>query len=97
MANYVLSFRTQPERTVGPDEEAEWGQWFQQIGPSIVDFGQRVGRVSALGAGGADGDTLGGYIVVTASDLEEAVALAKGCPGLRHGGGVEVGEAIDTP
>src|SRR5262249_38562011 len=60
-------------------------------------FGQRVGRVSALGAGGADGDTLGGYIVVTARDLEEAVALAKGCPGLRHGGGGEGGETTDTP
>jgi hypothetical protein len=97
MANYVLSFRTQPERSVGPDEEAAWGQWFQEIGVSIADFGHRVGRVSALGAGRGDGDTLGGYVVVTAGDFEEAVALAKGCPGLRHGGGVEVGEVVEMP
>jgi hypothetical protein len=97
MAIYVLSFRTQPERGAAPDEEAQWGQWFQEIGASIVDFGNRVGRVSALGAGRGVDDRLGGYIVVTADDFEGAVALAKGCPGLRHGGGVEVGEAVDTP
>jgi hypothetical protein len=96
MANYVLSFRTQPDRAAAPDEEAEWGQWFQEIGASIADFGHRVGRVSALGAV-PSGDTLGGYIVVTAGDFEGAVALAKACPGLRHGGGLEIGEAVHTP
>jgi hypothetical protein len=35
---------------------------------------------------------LGGYTLVTADDLEAAVALAKGHPLLRQGGGVEVGE-----
>lgn len=96
MSNFVLSFRGQPGRTVGADEEAEWGQWFQKIGDSIVDFGHRVGRMSALGTSRSEGDALAGYVVVAANGLEEAVALAKGCPGLRHGGGVEVGEAVDT-
>ncbi|HSS09168.1 MAG TPA: hypothetical protein VLL25_04735 [Acidimicrobiales bacterium] len=95
MSNYVLSFRGQKGRTVGADEEAEWGQWFQEIGASIVDSGHRVGRVSALGAGRADGDALAGYVVIAAGDLDAAVSLAKGCPGLRHGAGLEVGEAVD--
>jgi hypothetical protein len=95
MSSYVLSFRGKADRTVGPDEEAAWGAWFQQIGGSIVDFGHRVGRVSALGTGRADTDALAGYVVVAASDLDEAVALAEGCPGLRHGGGVEVGETVE--
>jgi len=96
MANYVLSFRGQRDRTVGADEEAEWGKWFQEIGGSVVDFGHRVGRVSALGTKGPGGDALAGYVVVAAQDLDQAVGLAQGCPGLRHGGGVEVGEAMDT-
>jgi hypothetical protein len=95
MGNYVLSFRGKTDRKVGADEEAAWGQWFQEIGSSVVDFGHRVGRVSALGADRNPADSLTGYVVVSASDLEDAVGLAKGCPGLTHGGGVEVGEAID--
>jgi hypothetical protein len=34
--------------------------------------------------------TVGGYYVVSASSLEEATDLAKGCPLLRSGGTVEV-------
>jgi hypothetical protein len=35
---------------------------------------------------------LGGYSLITAGDLEAAVELAKGCPFLHQGGGIEVGE-----
>ncbi len=98
MSNYVLSFRSQPDRPADATEEEAWGTWFQQIAGSIVDFGSRVGRVSALGSCGTDPGTdhavLSGYIVVTADDLESAVTVAKGCPGLQHGGGVEVGETV---
>jgi len=99
MSSYVLSFRNRSDRTTDANAEAEWGQWFQEIGGAIVDFGHRVGRVSHLGNARrkADGDdVLSGYVVITADDLESAVALASGCPGLRYGGGVEVGEAIDA-
>jgi hypothetical protein len=43
---------------------------------------------------------LGGYSMVTATDLEHATVLAKGCPALQLGGGVEIGavpEFIDDP
>jgi hypothetical protein len=33
--------------------------------------------------------------VINADDLDAAVIVAKGCPGLQHGGGVEVGAIID--
>jgi hypothetical protein len=32
---------------------------------------------------------------MTADDLEAAVTLAKGCPALAAGGGVEIGELAD--
>jgi hypothetical protein len=95
MAKFVLSFRGRQGRTVSGDEEAEWGAWFGEIGGSIADFGHRVGRVRALGDGASDKSALAGYVVVTAADLDAAVELANGCPGLRHGGGVEVGEAME--
>ena len=97
MSNYVLSFRGRSDRKISADEDAAWGQWFQEIGNTIVDFGHRVGRVRALGDGTSDGaqEVLRGYVVITAEDIEAAAATAKGCPGLQHGGRVEVGEAIE--
>jgi hypothetical protein len=37
-------------------------------------------------------DVVGGYIVVEASDLAQAVEISKGCPILEVGGSVEVRE-----
>jgi hypothetical protein len=99
MSNFVLSFRGRSDRRTDADQEAAWGQWFQEIGGTVVDLGHRVGRVSALGIGGTDAgpgrNVLTGYVVIAAEDLEAAVAVAERCPGLQHGGGVEVGETVD--
>ena len=92
MSHYVLSFRVPGDVTAGPDVEAEWGQWFGALGGTVVDFGNRVGEVEALGLKG-DGQ-LAGYVVIEAADLPAAVAVAKGCPGLNYGGGVEVGSVV---
>jgi hypothetical protein len=94
MSKYVLSFRSSKNRTPDSGEEAAWGAWFQSIGASIANPGNRVGESSPLGNSGND-TVLSGYTLVNAEDLEAAVALAKGCPGLQHGGGVEVGAIID--
>ena len=40
---------------------------------------------------------LAGYSVVDTQDLGSAVALAKACPNLRVGGGVEVGALAELP
>jgi hypothetical protein len=98
MSSYVLSFRGQSDRKISADEEAAWGQWFQELGSTVVDFGHRVGRVSVVGDGvsqGTGNEVVRGYIVIRADDLDAAAATAKGCPGLQHGGRVEVGEAIE--
>ena len=94
MSNFVLSFRSQPDRNASPAEEAAWGEWFQEIGTKVVEFGNRVGDTSPLGNTPSD-SVLSGYVVVAADDLEAAVSLAKGCPGLQHGGGVEVGTIVE--
>lgn len=94
MSKFVFSFRAPKSRTLTPSQEAAWGEWFGTIGARITDFGNRVGDTSPLGNCGTD-TTLGGYTLIEAEDLEAAVALAKGCPGLQHGGGVEVGSVIE--
>jgi hypothetical protein len=40
---------------------------------------------------------LGGYSIVTADDLDAALSLAKSCPSIERGGGVEVGLLADLP
>lgn len=71
---------------------------------AAVDLGGRlgVGRV-ARSEPGPDGpfvevkELIGGYMIVSASSLDEAVRVASACPGLmRPGSGVEVIE-IHTP
>ena len=100
MSKYVMAFRGQADRTTSDDNEAAWGKWFQEIGVHVVDFGNRVGQVRAVGDGtgtGAERDVLTGYVIITANNLDAAVTVAQGCPGLGSGGAVEVGEIIANP
>ena len=79
----------------------DWREKFQQ---QLVDLGGRLGagRVS-LPDPQPDGpfvevkELIGGYMIVAASSLDEAVQIARECPGLvRPGSAVEVIE-IHTP
>jgi len=95
MSRYVLAFRGQPDRVHQPDEGQQWGAWFASLGAAVADMGNQVGTVRTLPAkSGGDPATvvLTGYVVITAADPDEAARLAGGCPGLRHGVSVEVGE-----
>jgi hypothetical protein len=40
-------------------------------------------------------EAIGGYIIVKATDIDQAAELAKGCPVLQIGGNVEVREVVD--
>jgi hypothetical protein len=93
MANYVLTFRNSGDHTVTEAEGGAWMEWFQQIGASVVDQGSQVGATNSLGSA-PSGSVVSGYSVISAADLEAATLLAKGCPGLSHGGAVEIGELV---
>ncbi|HEV2371653.1 MAG TPA: YciI family protein [Streptosporangiaceae bacterium] len=97
MSKYVMAFRGQPDRTASPDEEQAWGAWFGQLGPAIVDRGNRVGATRTLTAAHhGDAGVLTGYVVIDAADLDAAAKLAAGCPGLANGVDVEVAEVIPS-
>jgi hypothetical protein len=96
MSSYVLSFRSAKDRSASEAEEAAWGEWFQRIAPSINDFGHRVGNGRTLGVANGRSDVLSGYIVVSAANLDDAETLAAGCPGIAHGGGVDVAEVVES-
>src|ERR1700726_4463784 len=91
MSTFLFSYRMPKNYRPGSaDTMAAWNAWFDSMGANLVDRGNPVFESSALGNCGAD-TRLGGYSLITADDLEAAVALAKGCPGLQDAGGVEVG------
>ena len=78
----------------------DWGNWLGGMGAAVIDGGNPVGQSSTVHPGGkvtGDGgaNPVSGYSLVEASDLDDALAKAKGCPILAAGGSVEVAEAFD--
>jgi hypothetical protein len=91
MATFVFSYRMPAGFVLGrPESVAAWTAWFGDMGASVADTGKPVLESTALGDCGRS-TRLGGYSLVTADDLDAALALAKGCPALQQGGGIEVG------
>jgi hypothetical protein len=91
MAKFLFSYRMSKAYVPGgPGAADAWSAWFGEMGASVTDPGNPVFESASLGDCGAD-TALRGYSLITADDLDSALALAKGCPALQAGGGVEVG------
>jgi hypothetical protein len=106
MASYMFLFwapKELLERPRSPEHAREsgerwhaWEQALRKAGHTVTGAQLEVGGRCVTGSGivvdGAlDRDhVMGGYYVVSASSLEQATELAKGCPVLRNGGTVEV-------
>jgi hypothetical protein len=78
---------------------AQWGKWFQDLGPALVDGGNPVMKAKTITSKGAVNDGGGqnpvsGYSLIKADDLDSAVKLARGCPVLSSGGSIEVAETV---
>lgn len=71
-----------------------------QLGEQLQDSGRTL---QANGQGIVEGpytetkEAVGGIIVIEADDYEEAAEIARGCPGLTHGGFVEVRGIVERP
>lgn len=92
MPTYLFAYRTAVDYVPGdPDVTNEWRRFFEGIGARVEDMGNPVFSREAVGSTGA-GTVLGGYSMIRADSLQEAVSLAAGCPMIGRGGGVEVGE-----
>jgi hypothetical protein len=90
MPKFLFSYRVPKDYQPGAETGKAWQAWFDSLGASHIDPGHGVLATRTLGNLG-DGTRLGGYSLVTAGDMEQAAALAEGCPALRLGGGVEIG------
>ena len=75
---------------------AEWQAWFGGLGAALVGVGHAVTDYASLGEVGGSRSRMVAYSVVAAEDLDSALALAKDCPVMRVGGGVEVGPVMEA-
>jgi hypothetical protein len=105
MTEFTFLFRGR-DRTASPEQMqktmAKWVAWFKELqakghlkdpGHPLEDAGKVVrGKQKIVNDGpyAEAKDLVGGYIVVEAKDLTQAVEISKGCPILDVGGSVEV-------
>ena len=107
MAKYLCLQRTLPGGDKGGEKPspaqmqamyAKFNDWREKFEKHLPDLGGRLGTGRLVTAQPApDGplvevkELVGGYMIVSATSLEEAVKVASECPGLvRPGSGVEV-------
>jgi hypothetical protein len=77
---------------------AKFNEWREKFQAQLPDLGGRLGKGRLVTASPApDGplvevkELVGGYMIVDAASLDEAIEIAGACPGLlRPGSGVEV-------
>ena len=96
MTKYVFSFRVPSDYAPDAGTPAEWQAWFGGLGSALVDLGHAVVDYASLGEVGGSGSRVVGHSVVSAEDMDSALVLAKDCPALRVGGGVEVGTVMEA-
>jgi YCII-related domain-containing protein len=100
MSKYLLAYHggAMAETQEARDQAmAAWGGWFGQLGPAVVDAGNPIANTRLVTGNGAatTENPVSGYSLIEADSLEQATQLAQGCPVLKSGGTVEVGETID--
>ncbi|MEZ4224784.1 MAG: YciI family protein [Polyangiaceae bacterium] len=76
---------------------ARFNEWKEKFKDNIADLGGRLGSGMLVAGAALDGpvvevkELVGGYMIVSAENLEQAIEIARGCPGLvTPGSGVEV-------
>lgn len=97
MANFVISYRVPADYQPTAETPDQWKAWFGGLGDSLVDVGRAVTDYASAGEVGGSSSRFVAYSVVNADSLDDALAIAKGCPIMSVGGGVEVGPQLVLP
>jgi hypothetical protein len=92
MATYLFTYRSAKDYGSTDETYGEWMSWFGDLGPAVKELGNPIFDRREVGDCRPETTVLGGYSLIQAESLEEAVGLASRCPALAHRGGVEVGE-----
>ena len=100
MSNYFFGFYANiwPEN---PEEQqkvmGEWAKWFEQLGDAVVEQGAPTSPGKIIKKDGIvdiESNILKGYTVIRADNLDAAIQMAKGCPGIQDGGEIAIYELM---
>jgi hypothetical protein len=100
MAKFIFSYRSAKGRYRVADgsELTAWQAFLNDIvAPNVVDPGWPVFEPATIVGEAGASTQIGGYSVISADDLETAVSMARNCPTIASGGGVEVGVLAELP
>lgn len=109
MKDFMFIFRGGLDPNTASPQDMEnnmqkWFAWVQDLqqrsiyasGEALLPVGKTVGKQNVVTDGpfAESKEIVGGFFVVKANSLEEAIELAKACPDLALGGTVEVREVM---
>jgi hypothetical protein len=95
MTKYMMMYKGEatPMEEMTPEQGAEimakWTAWMEKVGPALSDAGTPFGPGASLVDNGTDGtaQSLTGYSIIEADNLDAAKGLADGHPYLSEGKG----------
>ncbi len=104
MPTYLVTYHGGPGMPPDPAAAqqmlAAFQTWVAEVGSAMRDPGAPLGAAETVsGDSVADGQqeaAIGGYTLLDARNLDEAVALVKGHPFLARGGSLQVNEAVSV-
>ncbi len=97
MPQFVFTYRAPNGYTPNFEKADAWRAWFDGMGNQLAQLGNPVTDRGTIGDTASESTQLAGYSIVNADDLDSALAIAKGCPHVEIGGGVEVGLLAEVP
>jgi hypothetical protein len=97
MSKFVFVYRHPIGYQPSADTAPAWRAWFDGMGNRLAQLGNPALARTSLGDCSPEDTELGGFSVIDAEDIEAATVIAKGCPHLIRGGGVEVGLLGEVP
>jgi hypothetical protein len=102
MPKFLLVYHGKPDiqsREDGVNHMQAWKAWSASIADAVIDPGLPVGPSKTITPDGVEdhggSNPASGMTVLQADTMEDAIALAKGCPHLSGTGTIEIAEALD--
>ncbi|HKC21184.1 MAG TPA: hypothetical protein VKB64_01615 [Gaiellaceae bacterium] len=104
MPTYLVTYHggpgMPPDPAAAQQMVAAFQAWVAEVGAAMRDPGAPLGEARTVSA---DGDSpgqkaasIGGYTILDATDLDDAVSLVRSHPFLTRGGSLEVSEAVSV-
>ncbi len=97
MPQFLMTYRGPKDYVPTNESTSQWRAWFDSMGERVVELGMPVRNPAQVGNCASETTELGGFSIIEATDLDDAMTTAKGCPHLDRDGGVEIGLLVPVP